>query len=312
MEAIPGVRSASFASLRPTASVSPNRKIKTQTGEEIDVSMTLTFPKYFVTLVVPVVDGREFIDADMTPNAPPVAIINETLARRAFPNQNPIGRQFQFGNADPFVTIVGVVKEVKYGNLRSEVLASGYQPFLQANTGRGQMVLHVRVAGPANTTIASVQREILSVDPSMPAFQVQTLAAEFDALLMQERLVSTLSSLFRITALFLACIGLYGILAYAVTQRTAEIGIRLALGAQRRDVFGLILRQGMRLTGAGLAVGVIGALATARLLQSFLFGVAPTDLLTFIAILLSLSVVALAACWLPARRAAKVDPMEAL
>ncbi len=312
MEAIPGVRSASFASLRPTASVSPNRKIKTQTGEEIDVSMTLTFPKYFVTLGVPVVDGREFIDADMTPNAPPVAIINETLARRAFPNQNPIGRQFQFGNADPFVTIVGVVKDVKYGNLRSEVLASVYQPFLQANTGRGQMVLHVRVAGPANTTIASVQREILSVDPSMPAFQVQTLAAEFDALLMQERLVSTLSSLFGITALFLACIGLYGILAYAVTQRTAEIGIRLALGAQRRDVFGLILRQGMRLTGAGIAVGVIGALATARLLQSFLFGVAPTDLLTFIAILLSLSVVALAACWLPARRAAKVDPMEAL
>ena len=174
------------------------------------------------------------------------------------------------------------------------------------------MVLHVRVAGPANTTIASVQREILSVDPSMPAFQVQTLAAEFDALLMQERLVSTLSSLFGITALFLACIGLYGILAYAVTQRTAEIGIRLALGAQRRDVFGLILRQGMRLTGAGIAVGVIGALATARLLQSFLFGVAPTDLLTFIAILPSLSVVALAACWLPARRAAKVDPMEAL
>ena len=312
MEAIPGVRSASFASLRPTASVSPNRKIKTQTGEEIDVSMTLTFPKYFVTLGVPVVDGREFIDADMTPNAPPVAIINETLARRAFPNQNPIGQQFQFGNADPFVTIVGVVKDVKYGNLRSEVLASVYQPFLQANTGRGQMVLHVRVAGPANTTIASVQREILSVDPSMPAFQVQTLAAEFDALLMQERLVSTLSSLFGITALFLACIGLYGILAYAVTQRTAEIGIRLALGAQRRDVFGLILRQGMRLTGAGIAVGVIGALATARLLQSFLFGVAPTDLLTFIAILLSLSVVALAACWLPARRAAKVDPMEAL
>jgi predicted permease len=241
-----------------------------------------------------------------------VAVLNESMARQLFGNENPIGRRFGWV-APRFCCyeVIGVVKDAKYLSLRQESRPMYYVSYAQANF-RNQMTLVARTAGDTAPLAAAIQREVRALNPQMPRFEVETLAAQVDASLTQERLIAMLSSVFGVLALVLVCIGLYGVMAYDVARRTHEIGIRMALGAQAGDVLTLVIRQGLTLVAVGIVFGIAGVLALTRLLKSFLFGVTPTDPLTFAAVSLLLVVVALLACWIPTRRATKVDPLIAL
>ncbi len=326
VESLPGVRSASLVAYSP---MSPrewlvmgdgpeSRSVVTvpgytpQPGEEKYTHWMQVYPGSFATLGIPLLAGRDFGSRD-DQQAPRVAVINESMARHFFGSENPIGRRFGLPNGG--VEIIGVAKDAKYRSLREQWRPMFYMPFAQPGSDRAQMTLIVRTTGE-HTDVAPIaavmQREARALDPGMPMFQVETLAAQLDASLAQERLVATLSSVFGLLALLLACIGLYGVMAYDVARRTPEIGIRLALGAQTGAVLRLALKQGMRLALLGVALGLAAAFALTRLLASLLFGVSATDPLTFVAIALLLSFVALLACWMPARRATKVDPMVAL
>jgi len=309
VQAIPGVRSVSLAGANPTNRLEAYIRVRTK-DEEVASAMVQVFPRYFATLGIPVLYGRDFTLADMVPGAPYVAVINETLARQAFRGKNPLGRQFEFGRS--LCEVIGVVKDTKYGNFRGNAPSVVYQPFLQANTGRGQMVLHVRVAGKTERIIAEVQREIQAIDPNLPAFQIETLATELNAALANERLMATLSTLFGLLALALMSIGLYGTLAYVVTQRTAEIGLRLALGARRGQVLVMTLRQALLLAAGGLAIGIPVAAGASWLVASELYEVRPADPAVILTAALLIVAVTGLAGYIPARRATKVDPMVAL
>ena len=216
---------------------------------------------------------------------------------------------------EPF-QIVGVVKDSRYSNPSGEVRPVMYLTFLQTSTGRGQMQLHVRVAGNAGVVLQRIREEVAAVDPSMPMFDVHTLEEEMNAALVQQRLIAMLSTVFGGLALLLACVGLYGLLAFSLVQRTGEIGIRMALGARRADVVWLVVKEALTLVLAGVAVGVPTALLVARLASSqiagLLFGLKATDPATLAAACAILASVAVLAAYLPARRASRVDPIVAL
>jgi predicted permease len=313
VEAIPGVLSASLAGSSPTTEINPNGTIRTPSGQEDGFGKVPVYPRYFKTLGTLMLAGRDFSPADMAENAPFVAVVSETLARSAFPNENPIGKRFECeGHNRPLCEIIGIVADPRYSNLRGDAPAVIYQPFLQRNTGRGQMVLHVRISGRNAGITERVRQEVQSIDKALPAFQIQTLAAEVDAALIQERLIATLSSFFGFLALVLAAIGLYGLMAYAVAQRTNEIGIRMALGANRGSILGLVLRSAFTQVVLGLAIGIPVALAGGRLLSAELYGVKSHDPLIFGLAVITLEACAFVAGLVPARRATKVDPMTAL
>jgi predicted permease len=305
-----------------------------QSGEEMFIPWMQVYPNSFATLGIQLVAGRDFGPQDSrqwrpanvcppSARAPQVGIINESMARRFFGNESPIGRRFGFRNSfgcpgapepEPGseIEIIGVVKDVKYASLRSEGRAMFYLPFYQATTGRGQMTLIVRTAGDPTSVAAAAQREARALDPAMPMFEVETLATQVAASLQRERLLATLSSGFGLLALLLSCLGLYGILSYAVARRTNEIGVRMALGADRRDVLWLMLQDALRLVLIGAALGVPAALAAARLIASQLFGISSADPGAIVAAILALFAVAVVSSYLPARRATRVDPLVAL
>ncbi len=351
VEAIPGAQLASLVGYSPMSrrewlvmgqspedhSVMSVQGYTPQPGEEMNIFTMQVYPNSFAALGIPLLAGRDFGPHDMQKwmpglqcwrggrpaeaGPPPtrVGIINESMARRFFKNENPIGRRFgfaRFGWCGPeqtgWIEIIGVVKDVKYTSLRNEARAMYYVPFSQATTGRGQMTLVVRTAGDPTTVAAAVRREARPLDPQMPMFEVETLATQVAASLREERLVATLSSGFGLLALLLSCLGLYGILSYVVAQRTHEIGIRMALGAERRDVLWLVLRDALRLVLLGVALGIPGALAAARLVSSQLFGITAADPVALGLATLVLLAVAAVAGYLPARRATRVDPLVAL
>jgi predicted permease len=351
VEALPGVQVASLVGYSPMSrrewlvmgqrpeeiSLMAIEGYTPQPRENMELATMQVYPNSFAALGVPLLAGRDFGPQDIqkwdpglrctrevtSPGAPPpptrVGIINESMARRFFGSENPIGRRFgfaRFGWCGPeqtgWIEIIGVVKDVKYTSLRNEGRAMYYLPFSQTPTGRGQMTLVVRTAGDSTTVAAAVRREARLHDPQMPMFEVETLATQVAASLREERLVALLSSGFGLLALLLSCLGLYGILSYAVAQRTKEIGIRMALGAVRRDVLWLVLRDALRLVLLGAALGIPAALAAARLVASQLFGVSAADPVALgLATLLLLAVAAVAG-YLPARRAVRVDPLVAL
>jgi predicted permease len=264
-------------------------------------------PDFFRAMGLPLILGRTFDRRD-TEKAPKVAVINQTMAQQLFPNESPIGKRF---GEDPEpkndVEIIGVVKDAKYGSLDEKPQPMAYYPYTQNLIGMWNLV--VRFAGDERRVVADVHKAIKEVNRNLPVVEVAPLYDQVDRSLVKQKLMARLSTFFGVMALSLACIGLYGVMSYGVVRRTKEIGIRMALGAQTGDVLRLILGQGITLTLIGIGIGVIAAIGLSRLIERLLFGVGATDPMTYFMIASLMAAVALVACYLPARRATKIDPM---
>jgi predicted permease len=331
VEGIPGVRMATLGQATPTRPApGAGGEATLPTGQKIRVPLVMLYANYFATVGLPMVAGREFTASDLGENSPPVCIVNEAFARKVYPGENPVGKPCittrrprtrdttgaRYAGGPEAYRIVGVVKDSRYSNPRGETQPVVYTTFLQTPTGRGQMVLHARVAGDPGMALPRIREEILRVDSTLPVFDVHTLAQEMGAALIQEHLIAMLSSLFGGLALLLASVGLYGLLAFAVAQRTSEMGIRMAVGARRIDLILMIVREALLLAGIGVAIGIPLALGAARLassrFSSLLFGISATDPLTIALAVCLLVAVAAMASFLPARRASRVDPIVAL
>jgi len=265
-------------------------------------------PNYFRTMGIPIRQGRDFSEHDTTDGAP-VIIINETFARKHFANENPIG---QIVDAGQKRVVVGVVGDVKPRGLDVETKPQLYLPYAQKPTIAPFFTFTIRTETEPLSVAAAVQKQIASLDKDLPVANIRTMDQIVSTSLEQRRLTMGLFIGFAAIALLLAAIGVYGVVSYSVTQRTHELGIRVALGASWSDVLRLILKQGIALATIGVVVGIAAALALTRLMSSLLFQVGTTDLLTFVSVAGTLVVVVLLACYVPARRATKVDPLEAL
>jgi hypothetical protein len=283
----------------------------------------MTYPGYPETMGLSIVSGRDFDESDLAPTSPLVLLANETFVRDVLGGRSAIGAGhgaalMEPGRPPQFVplNIVGVVQDSPYPNLRGAPGPVLYQTFRQTRTGRGQMVLHVRVAGDMSFVAARVREAVQDVDRHVPTFELHTLADEVDATLVRERLVATLAAFFGVVALVLVSVGLYGLVSFSVSRRTAEIGVRVALGARRFDVAWMIARQTLWLLIIGLVVGIPASWAITRLasqqITSLLFGLTPFDPPTIGGAICLLAIVAMGAGWLPARRAARIDPVAAL
>jgi predicted permease len=318
VRAIPGVRSAAFAeiALFGQGSVQKSLWVEGYSYSPKDnqmVAFNVVGPGFFANAGIPLLLGRDFGPRDRAGAAAPVAIINEAFASKFFPRQDPIGRHFGDAGAGSSgkYEIVGVVKDAKYWTLREQPRPAVFQSLWQSTDSR-PVELHVRTAGKPAAMTARIRQEIQSVDKDLVVYDVRTMTEQVNTTLTEERMFALLSTLFSALALGLACVGLYGIAAYAVTRRTNEIGIRMALGATRSNVLWLVLRETMALVAIGAAIGTLAALACARFVQTVLFGLAPNDPASVATAVVALVLVAALACFLPARRAMKVDPMVAL
>ncbi len=317
INAAPGVRSATLSTASPIAGVDGASRIfmpgsAKPDREDEEVGINVVGPKYFETMGIPLAAGRDLLPQD-NEQAPKVAVVSENMARHYFPDINPLGKRFSFGasqQSDQF-EIIGVVKDAKFGSLRKENIRMVYLSHRQSWT-RPSINFALRATGSAAGLIAAVRNEIRSIGKDIPVTSAKTLVAQMDESLSKERLVATLSGFFGLLALLLACIGVYGLLSNAVTQRTKEIGIRMALGARPSEVFKLVMRETLLLVLIGVTLGLGVAMSTARLISSLLFGVTATDPMTIALAALSLTAVAAFAGYLPARRAARVDPLLAL
>jgi putative ABC transport system permease protein len=259
---------------------------------------------------IPIVAGRGFEDRDKQ-QTPRVAIVSAALAERYFPGESPIGKRINVvTGSETFREIVGVVADVKQNGLAREITPHVYEPFSQAPDNF--MTLIVRSSHDLSALVPTIRGKVFELDPELPLQRVSTLDTVISNSIKQQRFASVVLSVFAVVALVLALAGLYGVVSYAVAQRTRELGIRVALGAQVTDVLKLVLKQGMAYVLLGEVVGILGGLALTRLLSGLLFGVTPTDALTFFTVAISLFLVALLACYVPARRATKVDPLKAL
>jgi len=270
---------------------------------------TTVTPGYFQAMGIRMLQGRAFTDQD-TANAPWVVVVDERVARLAWPGENPIGKRVRGGPHRPWAEVVGAVGHTRHEKLEDDQRLQIYWNYLQRI--RDYMTLVVRTSGDPRLLVGPVLGAIKTVDPDQPAYPVRTMTEVMDRYLALRWFNTVLVSLFAGASLLLAMVGTYGVIAWTVRQRTREIGVRMALGAQRGAVLALVLRNGLKLASTGTAIGVIGALVLSQLLRGLLFGIGPTDPLTFAAVPLLLVSVALLACWLPARSAARVNPMEAL
>jgi predicted permease len=265
-------------------------------------------PLYFRTMGIPLLRGRVFTNRDDLQN-PRVLVINDSLARHHWPNEDPVGRRVSFDGGETWETIVGVVADTRQ-QLSEPSGDEIYWSVLQRGQLSGSWLIETRTEPLAMAR--QVRAAFREVDPDQPVDRFRTLDQVRDASLAPPRLTTMLLVMFALLALFVTAAGLAGVIAYSVSQRTQEFGIRMALGARKSSVLGMVLRQGFALVGLGLAIGAFAALLMTGLISSLLFGVRPTDFLTFGAVALVLLLVALLACYLPARRAASVDPMVAL
>jgi predicted permease len=324
LEALPGVQAASLYGFGLLSGNGWSDRVLTEgyaatPDEDLTCQGMLVGPRFFETLGINILSGRDFTPQDdraaSGPSGPTsqVAVINEAMAQRYFGEALPLSRRFYFpGWPKQKFEIIGVVKDAKYHSLRRASPPTFYIPFSQ-DPGQGMTVaVRVRDDARAMATRASFQNVVNEVFAGARVRSVKTLEDVVNASVHQERVVAQLGGFFSIFALVLACLGLYGVLSFAVVQRTREIGVRVALGAQKRNILSLVVGQGVKLAFIGAAVGIAGAFAATRLLSSLLFGVTPTDPFTFLGVSLLLLLVAVLSSWLPARRATKVDPMEAL
>ena len=321
LRARPGVEAVAAANALPFSGVGGSRTFHIEGREpkrpedQPEEQLRIVTDDYFQTMRIPVVKGREFTDRDRL-SAPRVAVVNEALARKHWPGETPVGRRVAFSRDEPhWYEIVGVVANIKHRGLDAADRPELYVPYRQplfSNWTVRPMQLVVRTAGDPLIAASTVRQDVVRIDAEQPISDVRTMDDRIGRSLAARRFNMVLLAVFASLALTLAGIGIYGIVAYAVTERTHEIGVRLALGAQRRDVMAMIVTQGMAMAAAGAAVGVVSALLLTRLMTSLLFGVSAADPITFAAIPLLLAAVAFVACYLPARRATRVDPLAAL
>ena len=319
LAALPGVKTVAGVSHLPLAGGTWNNSYMVE-GQDYanpaDVpvgNVRAATPGYFRTMEIPLLAGRDFTEADRA-DAAPVAIIDATLARHQFPKQDPLGKRLKLGgpgSQDTWKTIVGVAGEVKHDGLDKQIQPGFYLPQDQVAEGNFMLVMRTTASDPISLAPA-VRGVVSSLDPDLPVYYLRTLRMVVENSYWMQRLFSQLFTVFSVLGLALAAVGIYSVIAYSVEQRTHEIGIRMALGARAPDVLRLVIRQGMTLVGLGLGLGIVGNLGVLRLLASQLYGVSPTDLSVNGLAVFVLSGIALLACWLPARRATKIDPMVAL
>ncbi|MBI4661998.1 MAG: ABC transporter permease, partial [Verrucomicrobia bacterium] len=313
ISAVPGVETAGYAWNRPMQGIASDERPMQVVGRQdqpdqgYGVKYEGVAGEYFRAVGIPLLRGRTFSSADISTNAAPVVVCSEALARKVFLNEDPVGQYVQFDKDPKKFEIVGMVGDIKLTQFLDDRLDRIYFPQV---VGNGSLIVRTRVA-PASLA-ETIRKAILEVDPDQPVSNVRTLEQDISRSVAPRRQTLTLLGLFAGIALGLAPLGLYGILAHAVALRRHEIGIRMALGAQRRDVLRLILRNGMGLTLLGAVLGLAGAFALTRVLRNQLYEVGTTDPGTFAAVALLLGLVAFFACLIPARRATRVDPMEAL
>jgi putative ABC transport system permease protein len=312
---LPGVEAATTAALTPFSNVISKNGVviegwQRKPGENIAVDSNRVGPGYHEALGIPLAQGRGFTEHDNA-NAPLVVIINEAMARAYFPNQNPLGKRFSLGPGRPWLEIIGVTRDYRLHSLTEAPFPHFDLPALQHPYGTFARLV-VRAKIDPLSALPAVRKEALALNAQVEIEAPTTLFDEVRNSIAAARMASALTSLFGLTALLLAGVGLYGVMSYAVSRRTREIGIRLSMGAGQGDVLRLMLKQGLLLTCLGLALGLLAAVLLTRLIQTLLYGVGATDPLTFVAVALLLAGVALLACWIPARRATKVDPMIAL
>jgi putative ABC transport system permease protein len=283
-------------------------------GDEPSLETRSVLGDYFRTMGIPLKAGRDFESQDFAENAPLVGIANEAMVRQYFPTEDPLGKRIRWASDREihWITIVGVVGDVKHFGLDLPELPALYSPYPQTSPWKRWMTLVARTQFAPAVMAQVVKEQIWKVDSQLPVTKVQTMDEVAAASFSARRFNMLLLAIFAGLALALAAVGIYGVMSYAVTQRTQEIGIRMALGAQAGDVLKMIVRNGMTLTLIGTAAGLAGAFALTRLMTTMLFGVTPTDATTFATVSLVLLVVAFLACYLPARRATKVDPIIAL
>ncbi|HEX8186333.1 MAG TPA: ABC transporter permease, partial [Blastocatellia bacterium] len=316
VSALPGVLSAGSTTRLPFDGSRNSNSfiIEGQSLESTDFNLAQTAVAstgYFDAIGIPLVKGRLFTEQE-DENAPGVIVVNQLFAQKYFPDEEPLGKRIRFGRQpqSPWFTIVGVVRDVKNEGLDVETRPQIYRSILQASNL--SLTLVIRTAANPSSLAEAVRNEVRSVDPDMPVFGIRTMQEVMASAVVQRRFAMVLLGMFAFIALVLSSVGIYGVIAYSVGQRTHEIGVRMALGASSRDVLQLIMMQGLKLTLLGVAVGLAGAVAVTRFLAFLLFGISATDPATFAGITLLLSAVALAACYVPARRAMKVDPVVAL
>jgi len=290
--------------------VFPEGAAVSEKDEGVSVGFNVVGPNFFKTMETPLVRGREFTEADRK-GAPGIVVLNETLAAMLWPGEDAVGKRVSVeGPKGPFLEVVGVARDSKYRSLGEPPRPYVYQPVLQSYDPK--MTLVVRTTGGPQSVAGAVREQIRALDPNLPIADVKTLRDQLDLSLFPSRVAAWTLGGFGVLALLLAAIGLYGVVAYSVAQRTREIGVRMALGAREKDVLGLVLGEGLFVIGIGLAVGLVLAFAATRVIAGFLYGVGATDALTFAGVPVLLGLVALVASYIPARRATKVDPLVAL
>jgi predicted permease len=315
--AVPGVRAAALTnpallsgSVNSTSIFVRGRVYSNARDSRDSINRLVVSPNFFQVMEIPILLGRGFTPGD-SETAPKVVVINETAAKRYFPNENPIGQRFgsSVENAGQ-LEVVGVLKDAKYDSVRDAVPPTMYVPYLQARAASA--VIEVRTAGDPASVVGAVREAVRQVDPNLPMVDVSTQLEQVERRFQQEKLFARAYALFGGLAVLLAAIGLFGLMSYSVSRRTNEIGIRMALGAQRGDVLRLVMRESMILVVLGVAIGVAVALGTSRFVTTLLYGLAPTDAVTLAGAVGLMVLVSALAGFLPARRASRVDPMVAL
>jgi putative ABC transport system permease protein len=315
LQSLPGVVAAGAINILPMSNNGEGKTFEIvgrppfEKGKEPGGDYRIVTPEYFDAIGMSLRRGRGFTASD-SEHAPGVAIINETFVRQFFPDQEAIGQRIITGEADKPLEIVGVVGDIKDQHLDKVPFPALYVPYAQ--NPRTYMGVALRAAAEPTALAGTARDEVMKLDPALPVSNLRTVERMIHEVSSPKRLMTAMMGVFAAIALLLAGVGLYAVMAYAVSQRTHEIGVRLALGARGGNILRLITGQGLKLTLAGLVLGMVGAFGLTRVMEPLLYGVNPTDPLTFILISLSLAGVALLACWIPGRRATKVDPMIAL
>ncbi|HZN12207.1 MAG TPA: ABC transporter permease, partial [Blastocatellia bacterium] len=317
VNSLPGVRAAMVSELPLTGDyLTHNFVIEGRPlppGDEPEIQTLTLSGDYFGVMNIPLLRGRDLTPQDRE-GAPYVCLVNESMVRQYFPDEDPLGKRIRWARGDsPWMTIVGVVADARHQGLDQPAEPAVYDSYAQTvQPWKRWMYLAVRSSEDPARIAAAVKRQVWTVDARLPVTRVRTMAEVASASLAGRQFVMLLLLIFAGVALLLAAVGIYGVIAYAVALRTHEIGVRMALGAGPRDVLALVLRQGLALTAAGVALGLAASLALTRIMVSLLYGVGATDPTTFGAIAVVLALVALLACYVPARRATKVDPVVAL